>query len=739
MSPRLLKILACICLILAPLAAFWGVWHNQFVNFDDDKYVTDNFPVQWGLTLKGFTWAFSTTHAGNWHPLTWLSHMLDCQLFGLGPGGHHLTNLLFHLANTLLLFLLLQRMTRALWPSALVAALFAVHPLHVESVAWVAERKDVLSTFFWMLTMWAYVWYVEGPEIKRYLLVLLCYSLGLMAKPMLVTLPLVLLLLDYWPLGRWPREYATAAGESEISPAGDPPPQVALKRLIWEKVPLLVLAASSSLVTFYAQRAGGAVLSLQNLPLTVRLANALVAYLSYIGKMVWPSRLAAFYPHPENTLPLWQALGAAIVLGVISILVIRQARRLPYLLVGWLWYLGTLVPVIGLVQVGSQALADRYTYVPLIGLFIIVAWGAVDLGARWRPPRYLLPWGAGIILSVFTVCTWLQVRHWHDSVSLYEHSLKVGSIAPLVHNNLGNALFLQGKVDQALGHYAEALRLQPNYPEAYNNRGAALSSTGQVDQAIDCYTQALRLRPDYVDAHYNLGGVLFSQGKMDEAVWHYRQVLRLRPDHIHAHNNLGNALFLQGGVEEAITHYQEDLRLQPGHAEAHNNLGVALVSQGKVEEGVSHYQEALRLKPDYADAHYNLGTALFLQGQVDQGLAQYLGAVRLNPNHPQALDSLARVRATSGMPRLRDGGAAVELADKANQLTGYSQPEFLDTLAAAYAEVGRFPEAVQTSQKAMELARSHGKAELARDIGSRLRLYQAGRPYHGGLGKVKSP
>ena len=496
------KIIACLFLIVATLATYSDLRNHQFINFDDPIYITNNPPVRGGLTLTGLAWAFTTHYAGFWIPLTWLSFMVDSQLFGLHPGGFLLTNLLFHIANALLLFLWLLRTTRALGRSFLVAALFALHPLHVESVAWVTERKDVLSTFFWLLSMWAYIWYVESPGIRRYLLILVCFSLGLMAKPMMVTLPFVLLLLDYWPLGRWPQK---SPGSAKNSRTQKPRSGVPLGRLIWEKIPLLALVVIFSVVTIYAQKEQGALAQLAYIPLPSRLANALVTYVTYMVRMIYPSGLAVFYPHSRDAFPLWQVLGASLTLVFISLLIIRQTSRHPYLLVGWLWYLGTLVPVIGLVQAGEQALADRFTYVPLIGLFIMVAYGMADLGARWRAPRFLLPVGAGVVLSALMICTWVQVSYWRGSISLYEHTLKVTGGNPLIHGNLGVVLAAQGKLDQAVAHYAEALRLKPDYAGVHNDLGLALAAQGKLEQAMAHYAEALRLKPDDAAVYNNLG------------------------------------------------------------------------------------------------------------------------------------------------------------------------------------------------------------------------------------------
>jgi protein O-mannosyl-transferase len=570
MSQRRWKILVCLFLVVATLATYSDLRTHQFVNFDDDIYITDNPQVQDGLTLKGLSWAFTTLHGGFWLPLTWLSFMVDSQLFGLHPGGFLLTNLLFHIANALLLFLWLLRTTRAPGRSFLVAALFALHPLHVESVAWATERKDVLSTFFWLLTMWAYVWYAERPRLGRYLLILVCFCLGLMAKPMLVTLPFLLLLLDYWPLGR-----LSLKGPGLATSSPKPGPGVTIKRLVWEKLPLLVLSALSSVVTFYAQKESGAVSTIYALSIPNRLANAMVAYVSYLGKMFWPAHLAVLYPLSRHNLPIWQVLAAGLALAVLTLLTLRQARRYPFLLVGWLWYLGTLLPVIGLVQVGQQAMADRFTYVPSIGLFLVVVWGMADLAARWRAPRFLLPVGAGVVLSALMICTWVQVRYWRNSISLYEHTLKVVTRSnPLIQFTLGIALAAQGKMDQAIPHYDEALRLNPNSVEVRDNLGAALAAQGKLDQAIAQYAEALRLNPNYAKAHNNLGAALAAQGKLDQAESQYAEALRLEPDYAKARNNLGLALAKQGKIDDAIIIFQNALKINPNDTTAQKMLNI---------------------------------------------------------------------------------------------------------------------------------------------------------------------
>ncbi len=457
------ELIVCLLLLSVTLAVYWQIGDHQFTNYDDTLYVTDNPHVKPGLAGGSVIWAFTATEEANWHPLTWLSHMVDCQLFGLRPRGHFLTSLFLHLANVLLLFAVLKRMTGALWRSAFVSALFALHPLHVESVAWVAERKDVLSTLFWLLTMLAYARYVERPTRARYVLTLVAFTLGLMAKPMLVTLPFVLLLLDYWPLDRM------AYGGK-----GDDPPKrtrkrthsceqrLPLSRLVWEKIPFFALAAISSVVTFSFQQRAGAMADMEIFPLSSRIANALVSYLRYMGKIIWPSDLAVLYPHPGTSLPLWWGAAAGLALLGLSILVVLVIRRRPYLAVGWLWYVGTLVPVIGLVQVGVQAYADRYTYVPLIGLFIMIAWGVPDLVGRWAQTRTVLAVLAATALAALTACTWIQLGYWKDSVSLFTHTLQVTTKNYVAHNNLGNALADRGEVEAAISQYTEALRIKPD-------------------------------------------------------------------------------------------------------------------------------------------------------------------------------------------------------------------------------------------------------------------------------------
>ena len=510
----------CLFLVVSSLAAYWQVSGHGFVAFDDREYVTVNEHVKAGLTAAGVHWAFTTpSHAHNWHPLTWLSHMLDCQLYGLEPAGHHLTNLALHVLNAVLVFLVFRKMTGAVWRSGFVAALFALHPLHVESVAWVAERKDVLSTCFWLLTMWAYVHYVRRGRARWYWLSVLLFALGLMAKPMLVTLPFVLLLLDYWPLQRLEAGRSTANGVSRWWTG---------LRLLREKAPFFVLAAVSCVMTVRAQQQ--VIKSEQLYPLAARVGNAVVSYVSYMGKMVWPTRLSIFYPHRGEELTVWPVVGATLLLVGLTVLALRLRRR--YLITGWLWYLGTLVPVIGLVQVGMQGMADRYTYIPLIGLFVIVVWGLGDLLARWRYRRAVLTALGAAVLLVCGAMTRSQVSHWKDSVALFGHAAEAIEDNAWAHYNLGLALRHREPPDhgQALVHFQETVRIDPTHAEAWGNAGVLLAERGDLDAAIAHLSEEARLLPEDADAHRNLGLAYARQGEFNRAVAALKRVTDLRPD-----------------------------------------------------------------------------------------------------------------------------------------------------------------------------------------------------------------
>ena len=543
-----LKFIICIFLVISTLAVYWQVQDHEFINYDDDEYITENGHVQAGLTGESIVWAFTTSYAHNWHPMTWLSHMLDYELYGDRPKGHFLTNVLLHITNALLLFMVLFRLTGAIWQSAFVAVLFALHPLNVGSVAWAAERKNVLSTLFWLLTMWVYISYANNPSIKKYGWVALFLALGLMSKPMLVTLPFVLLLLDYWPLRRWNIQNTNGSIEQTTNSAP-------LSRLILEKIPLLLLVIGSITTTLIVQKTSGAVKSFDVYPLKERIINALVSYVSYLQKMVWPSNLSIFYPHPEGALPVWKGVLCGMVLVGITILAVKWIRKSPYFAVGWFWYLGTLVPVIGIVQVGAQAMADRYAYVPLIGIFIILAWGISDLLEKWDLRKKALPIAAGVVIPVLMVAAWVQAGHWKNTITIFKHAVSVTENQypsfSTAHNNLGYALELKGDIGAAITHYKTAIKLNPSYAKAYNNLGIAFAKKRDIDAAITHYRTAIKINPNYANPYNNLGAALAQKGSLKEAINYFQEALRLKPNFISANNNLKMAIREYGQAGES--------------------------------------------------------------------------------------------------------------------------------------------------------------------------------------------
>ena len=617
-SHRWLRLGICISLAVLTWVVFGQLLQYDFINYDDPRYVYENTNITNGLTIGGIAWAFTHIHSMNWHPLTTISHMLDCQLYGLKPGAHHFTNVLLHSIVAILLLLVLQRMTGgpsgtgSIWRSAFVAAVFAIHPLRVESVAWIAERKDVLSGVFFMLTLLTYFRYVRVRSIGHYLTVLFMFALGLMCKPMLVTLPFVLLVLDYWPLGRIRGQKSDVSGHEN------------LVMLVVEKIPLVGLSAISSVVTFLAQR--GAVGWTEQLPVLARINNAVVTYAAYMWQMLWPVKLAVFYPHPESRLPLWEIILCLLLLiGITAAAVVLRKSR-PYFITGWLWYLGMLVPVIGLVQVGWQGRADRYTYLPQIGLYIAITWGIADVTAAWRWQREILTAGTAIVVGLLSWRASVQASYWRDSETLFTHALAVTSNNDVAENNLG-IVFLQ---------------------------------KGNLDEAISLLQAAVDLRPENSPAHENLAKALLQKGQVTDALVHYRRLLELQPDNI----------------------------------EVHNIVGTVLIQQGQAREAVEEWQKVLAIQPDNGNA----------------------------------MSNLAWVFATSPDDSLRDGAKAVQLAEQAMRISGGRIPIIFRTLAAAYAENGRFSEAIQTAQRGIELANSRGNSGLATELQSNIVLYQERQP-----------
>ena len=780
-----------ICLFL--VAIIWVVFgqtaHFGFINYDDTENVYENPVVQKGLTAQAAGWALTHAQVANWIPLTTLSHMLDCQLFGLHAGGHHLVNVLLHAANAVLLFLVLRAMTGALWRSAFVAAVFAVHPLRAESVAWVSERKDVLSALFFILSIGAYVRYAEEWKAssfakavagkKRrffYALALVLFALGLMAKSMVATLPFVLLLLDYWPLGRLRnrREFL---------------------RLAWEKVPFFALAAAAGVA---AALVPDLVLTgTHQYPLLVRMDNALVSYAVYLRQTVFPAGLALPYPDVAGGPPKWEVCLALVLLAAISAGAIACRKRSPSVLVGWLWYLGMLVPVSGIIQISYDAAhADRYTYLPGIGLAIAVTWAVADWSAGWKGRRMVLGGLMAGVIGALTVCGHIQAWYWRESESLWTHTLALTSRNCVAESNLGYALYQKGELEEAIKHYKEALEIKPNFVSARTSLGVVLAKNGQEDEAVEQYRMALEIDPYYGDAHYNLGVYLAEKGELAEAITEYRKVLEINPDNAEAHCNLGAALFAKGDVEGAVAQYRKALEIKDGYAEAQNNLGVALFAKGDVEGAVAQYRKALEINPSYQDARNNLGRGLLRKGDFDGAMACFqrtstlspdplerwcqLGgnflqkadleeamlcygqALKINPRSADALanlgvvlfqkgqtkaakdawgqsleikpdqryvlNNLAWLLATTPDAALRNGTKAVALAAQANQLGEDGDPTVLRTLAAAYAETGSYGLAAVTARRALELAVEQKNDPLGSTLQKEIKLYEAGAP-----------
>ena len=651
--------LIAITLAVLTAAVYAQVGNFDYVNYDDPFCVQENLIVQRGLTGYGVRWAFTTTTLGNWHPLTWLSYMIDCQLFGARPGAHHLVNVLFHLANAILLFLVLQRMTQARWRSAFVAALFALHPLHVESVAWIAERKDVLSTFFWMLTMGAYSLYARRGGPVRYLLVFASLAAGLMAKSMLMTLPVILLLMDWWPLGRFeksrPPSLEPAVPVSRAAPGGKkrrraetqrPPAIQADTRkefrrfipLFVEKVPLLALSIAAGVIALVTQQKSGAVQSLTQLSLADRVGNALVSYVLYLWKAIWPTGLAVFYP--LQPWPPAAVMGSALFLSALSAGVLRWRRRFPYLVFGWVWYLVTLLPVIGLVKLGDAAMADRYTYIPLIGPFVALAWGAFDLSARLRLHAAVLPAAACGALSACMIVTHGQIAHWRDSQTLFTRAMAVTEKNFLAHTNLAVTLITAGRVEEGLEHVEKAIATAPRFAYAHYNRGAALERLKRRDEAFEAYKTALALNPDYAQAASANGYLALARGDADGAASYFERAIRSPEPQPKAYAGLAEAYILKGRMDEALTYSLTALEWQPADAKLHYNIGGIYIHKGRFDEAIRHFQEAVRLAPDYSKAHNNLGSALMLRNRIDEAVDHFREAVRLDPDYRMARENL---------------------------------------------------------------------------------------------------
>jgi Flp pilus assembly protein TadD len=707
-SLRFASLYVCLALVAITWFVFGQTLRHDFVNFDDHVYVYGNPQITQGLTADGLIDAFTHTHARNWHPLTTISHMLDCQLYGLQAGWHHFTNVLLHTVAVLLLFLVLNQMTGAFWQSAFVASLFAIHPLHVESVAWVSERKDVLSAVFFMLTLGAYVRYVRKPSVGRYLTVALFFALGLMSKPMLVTLPFVLLLLDYWPLGRIRSQRSDVRRQrprlSSLAFANQPSRkatarQAVVSGLVKEKIPFFALSALSCAATFLAQVYSTE--AIEQLPFMWRLNTAAVSYIAYIWQMFWPARLAAFYPHPNDQLPFWQVLLAIAFLISVSLLAILWRKERPYIFTGWFWYVGMLVPVIGLIQAGEQARADRYTYLPQIGLYVLITWGITDLMAptitrnsssrsaatgqqpitrgsrelRTNGPhgRGYKPFCAAIAAAIIVALSWrafVQTSYWKNSEMLWNHTLAITTNNDMAHNSLGDLFLRRGQWDSAISHFKTALEIRSRNASA---------------------------------AHYNFGGALIE-------------------------NTLASALARKGRLSEAIGHYEKAIKLRPDYGDPYFNLGSVLYQQGRTDEAIAQWQKALATQPNDASFHTALGNAFLQRGLQKDAIAEYEHAARISPHDSTARNNLAWLLATSSDASIRDGNRAIEVAEQTVQLSGGKDPNYLRTLAAAYAEVGQFSEAIATAEQAMQIAIVQGKSKLTTIVEKEVIRYRARTP-----------
>jgi tetratricopeptide (TPR) repeat protein len=635
-------------LILLNLFIYASVRHFELVNWDDSTYVTENPTVLGGLSWSSAWWAMTTGHSPYWHPMTWLSHLLDVTLFGTDAGAYHVTNMVLHTANTVLIFELFRRMTSQTGRSAFVAALFAAHPLHVESVAWIAERKDVLSTFFWALTVLAYAAYVRRPAWTRYAAMLALYALALMSKPMVVTLPALLLLLDFWPLRRVKGQNGDAEG-SRDGRRGE-----RWTRLVLEKVPLLALAMATSVATVIVQHRVGAMAGFEALPWTVRAANATIGYVAYLWKTVWPTHLAAFYP--QFAISPGKVAGAALALAAVTVAAIAARRRHPYLLVGWLWYVVTIAPVIGLLQAGEQGMADRFMYVPMIGILVMLAWGAPELArpvmtqGSWAKAHdsWLMTAGAVVIIAALAVAARVQVAHWSDSVALWEHAARVTPESYIAHENLGQALRERGRLEEAKASYERALVHAPARSPGYlavihNSLGMVLTREGKASEALEHFAAAAGLNPGFAEAQSNLGNALAAAGRLPEAIGRYQEAVRLKPDYTEPRIGLGSAFLSEGNAADAIPQYREALRLDPDLAQAHNGLGGALAMTGHADEAMAQFTEALRLKPDLATAHFNLALLLIKKGDVVEARRHLETALSIDPGYAPAQQALKAI------------------------------------------------------------------------------------------------
>jgi len=712
-----------ICAVLAGITwlVFGQTVAHQFVTYDDPQYVYENAKIAAGLSPESVLWAFTHTVGGNWHPLTVISHMLDCQLYGLKPAGHHFTNVLLHTIAVILLFLVLRRMTGTVWQSALVAALFAIHPLHVESVAWISERKDLLSAVFFMLTLGAYIRYVHKRSFTSYILLLLVFALGLMSKPMLVTVPFVLLLLDYWPLKRFEPEAPVKHGQKRRVEGRE-----STRRILLEKIPLLFLSFGSCVATLFAQR--HFIDPIGHLSLMSRFSNAAVATVIYLRQLVWPFGLSVFYPHPRQSLSILQVSAAALFLIAISAGAFMCRRRHPYFLTGWFWFLGMLVPVSGIVQVGEQAHADRYMYLPQIGLYILVIWFVADTVSSWRHQRILLATAMASSLALLMFPAWKQTSYWRDGRTLWMHALAVDPQNDTAHISLCDLDLRENRLDDAILHARTALEIRPDSADAHSRLGVALSAIGQNEEASIHFQKALETHQLRPRVHYNIATLLLNSGHLDEAIAEFQKELQIQPGFVEAHNNLGIALTSKGEFDEALAHFQKALELDPHLPKVHHNIAMILLRQGQLDQAVAYLQKELQVNPASAEAHNDLGIAWSQEGKIDQAISEWQKTLELQPDNLNAYCNLVWVFATFPDDAIRSGAKAVALGEHALKLSGEKDPRIYRLLAAAYAENRQFDKAVETAQRGSELATKQGNYAAANALESNIDLYRKSLP-----------
>jgi protein O-mannosyl-transferase len=745
--------LICAGLAALTLTVYWRVGGATFVDYDDPFIFFNNAFVRGGLAWNSIVWGATTCYYEYWHPLMWWSHMLDCQLFGLNAGAHHLVNLGFHVANTLLVFVIFRRMTGMVWRSAMVAALFGLHPIHVESVAWLAERKDLLSTFFALASIWAYAEYVRerdltgskpkavdagvGPPkpLKKapqrpeggggsrfYRLALVLFLLGLLSKPMVVTLPFVLVLLDYWPLNR------ISDLKFRVSDPGNSGGKGTLGGAVREKWPFFGLSALFCFITWYSVKAGNNFPNVKPVTRYVHWANIPVAYVRYLWKTIYPRNLAVFYPMPDS-IPWWEVAGALCLLGLITLAVVR-ARTAKYLLFGWCLFFGGVFPTIGVVQVGAQALADRYMYLPALGLFVAAVWGVGDTARGWPGRKIVLGIFGAVVVAVCSLLTRVQVGYWRNTISLWEHCLAAGYESVIAYHDLGRAYLDAGEPAKGLENYQAALKIDPDDPRGNLGYGAALLEAGRQAEATNYLGKVLRADPNDATAHGDMGLALIELKKYDEAIGQISEQIRLQPGLPAAYANLGKAYSAQGNSDEAVNCYLTALKLNPNYAAGHYYLGKEYLKRGAVDDAISHLKQAAECDPSTITFHLDLAAVYSSQQDAARAIAEYRAALRLNPDALEALNNLAWILATTSDARLRNGAEAVKLGLHACEVTSWQQTLLIGTLAAAYAEAGDFDKAVETAQKACDLASAHGEKELLQANQNLMAQYKEKQPFH---------